>query len=125
MRIVVYGSQFVSLDDVFSDDGTAFIKIHLLFLEVIKSLHRHMHDIGEFPGWLRLTHFINFLFLTLLIRSGLQILADHPKLYLNDHCMPGNQWFKFGKRIMPQDSPWTSSLQTPSEAGFDPYDSLQ
>ncbi len=29
-----------------------------------------------FPLWLRLTHCINFLLLTLLIRSGIQILRD-------------------------------------------------
>jgi len=29
-----------------------------------------------FPAWLRITHYVNFLFLTLLIRSGLQILMD-------------------------------------------------
>jgi len=31
-------------------------------------------------AWLRLTHFLNFLFLSLLIRSGLEILSAHPKL---------------------------------------------
>jgi hypothetical protein len=30
----------------------------------------------DFRLWLRLNHYINFLFLTLLIRSGTQILAD-------------------------------------------------
>lgn len=38
-----------------------------------------------FPAWLRLAHYINFLFLILLIRSGLQILFDHPRLYWNVH----------------------------------------
>jgi sulfoxide reductase catalytic subunit YedY len=33
-----------------------------------------------FPAWLRITHYVTFLFLTLLIRSGLQILMDHPRL---------------------------------------------
>lgn len=33
-----------------------------------------------FPAWLRVTHYVNFLFLVLLARSGLQILADHPRL---------------------------------------------
>src|SRR5450759_5053080 len=42
-----------------------------------------------FPAWLRVMHYINFLFLTLLIRSGLQILMDHPRLYGNVHCTPG------------------------------------
>ena len=34
-----------------------------------------------FPAWLRVTHFINLLFIGLLIRSGLQILGAHPRLY--------------------------------------------
>ncbi len=42
-----------------------------------------------FPAWLRVTHYVNLLFLTLLIRSGLQILMDHPRLYWNVHSTPG------------------------------------
>ena len=42
-----------------------------------------------FPAWLRITHYVNFLFLILLVRSGLQILMDHPRLYWNVHCTPG------------------------------------
>ena len=41
-----------------------------------------------FPAWLRVTHFINLLFIGLLIRSGLQILGAHPRLYWNDGCNP-------------------------------------
>jgi methionine sulfoxide reductase catalytic subunit len=52
----------------------------------------------EFPIWLRFTHFVNLLFLTLLIRSGIQILADKPKFYWNDHCKPGTEWLKFAGR---------------------------
>jgi sulfoxide reductase catalytic subunit YedY len=36
-----------------------------------------------FPLWVRYAHFSNFLFLTMLIRSGLSILMEHPRLYLN------------------------------------------
>src|SRR5579884_1369287 len=31
-----------------------------------------------FPVWVGVTHYINLLFIVLLIRSGLQILMDHP-----------------------------------------------
>jgi hypothetical protein len=31
-----------------------------------------------FPFWVRYCHFFNFLFVTILIRSGLSILVDHP-----------------------------------------------
>lgn len=34
----------------------------------------------EFPLWLRVSHYINLLFLGLLIRSGIEILAAHPRL---------------------------------------------
>ena len=45
-----------------------------------------------FPGWVRWSHFFNMLFVFMLIRSGLSILMDHPRLYLNDHCTPGTEW---------------------------------
>ena len=41
-----------------------------------------------FPAWLRLTHFVNFFFLMLLVRSGLSILMDHPRLYWNRRLHP-------------------------------------
>ena len=62
----------------------------------------------DFPLWLRLNHYVNFLFLTLLIRSGIQILSDHPRLYWNKHCTPGSEWIKFTRKVMPKDQLWTS-----------------
>ena len=56
-----------------------------------------------FPLWLRINHFINLFCIFLLMRSGLQILSDHPKLYWNDHATPGSEWIKFGKKAMPRD----------------------
>jgi DMSO/TMAO reductase YedYZ molybdopterin-dependent catalytic subunit/thiosulfate reductase cytochrome b subunit len=44
----------------------------------------------------------------ILIRSGIQILADHPKLYWTDHTTGDNYWLKFGKKKMPKDKLWTS-----------------
>ena len=61
-----------------------------------------------FPAWLRITHYVNFVFLTLLIRSGIQILSDHPKLYSNDHCTPGTEWLKFSNKKLPKEGYWTS-----------------
>lgn len=54
-----------------------------------------------FPVWLRVSHYINLLFIGLLIRSGLQILAAHPRLYWNDNCTPGKEWIKFTKKKVP------------------------
>lgn len=61
-----------------------------------------------FPSWLCITHYINLLFLTLLVRSGIQILADHPRLYFNDHCTPGTEWIKFTKKKVPKERFYTS-----------------
>lgn len=63
----------------------------------------------NFPVWLRITHWINAVIMIFLIRSGIQILADHPKLYWNDDTTPGTEWIKFGKKIMPKDKLWTSA----------------
>jgi DMSO/TMAO reductase YedYZ molybdopterin-dependent catalytic subunit/thiosulfate reductase cytochrome b subunit len=61
-----------------------------------------------FPAWLRITHYVNFLFLILLIRSGLQILADHPRLYWNLHCTPGTEWLRLTPVEVPKDRVWTA-----------------
>jgi sulfoxide reductase catalytic subunit YedY len=61
-----------------------------------------------FPTWLRITHYVNFLFLILLIRSGLQILMDHPRLYWNVHCTPGTEWLRLTPVEVPKDRVWTA-----------------
>ena len=61
-----------------------------------------------FPAWLRITHYVNLLFLILLIRSGLQILMDHPRLYWNVHCTPGTEWLRFTPVEVPTDRVWTA-----------------
>jgi methionine sulfoxide reductase catalytic subunit len=61
-----------------------------------------------FPLWVRYGHFFNFLFLMLLIRSGLSILADHPRLYFNNHCTPGTEWINFTPIAVPSDRLWTA-----------------
>jgi thiosulfate reductase cytochrome b subunit len=61
-----------------------------------------------FPAWLRITHYTNLLFLILLIRSGLQILADHPRLYWNVDCAPGTEWLRLTPIEVPRDRVWTA-----------------
>jgi DMSO/TMAO reductase YedYZ molybdopterin-dependent catalytic subunit/thiosulfate reductase cytochrome b subunit len=61
-----------------------------------------------FPAWLCATHYVNFFFVILLIRSGLQILMDHPRLYWNVHCTPGTEWARFTPIDVPQDRVWTA-----------------
>jgi hypothetical protein len=39
----------------------------------------------DFPFWLRFAHFINLIFITLLIRSGIEILSSLPKYEIQDN----------------------------------------
>lgn len=57
----------------------------------------------DFPVWLRIEHWVNVLFVTLLIRSGIEILATHPKLYWRDDSKPGSEWARFTRKTMPKD----------------------
>ena len=61
-----------------------------------------------FPLWVCYCHFFNFLFVMLLIRSGLSILYDHPRLYFNDGCTPGSEWIRFSPLKVPRDRIWTA-----------------
>lgn len=61
-----------------------------------------------FPSWVRVSHWVNFFFLSLIIRSGLSILVDHPRLYFNDGCAPGSQWMRFTPLKVPKDKMWTA-----------------
>ncbi len=63
-------------------------------------------DLG-FPWWLRLQHFLNMLFMMFIIRAGIQILADHPRLYWKRDCTPGTEWFRF-QRPVPAGRVWTA-----------------
>lgn len=51
-------------------------------------------DLG-FPWWLRVEHFLNIIFITFLVRSGLEILGTYPKLYRSQHTVPGTAWAQF------------------------------
>jgi thiosulfate reductase cytochrome b subunit len=60
-----------------------------------------------FPIWLRALHFLNLFFMVFIIRAGVQILADHPRLYWKRDCTPGTEWFRFQKEV-PRDRIWTA-----------------
>ena len=60
-----------------------------------------------FPIWLRAAHILNVLFLTLLMRSGLEILSSHPRFYWNDACRPGSEWLKFTRKSPAPGQVWT------------------
>jgi DMSO/TMAO reductase YedYZ molybdopterin-dependent catalytic subunit/thiosulfate reductase cytochrome b subunit len=61
-----------------------------------------------FPSWVRVSHWVNFLFLSLIIRSGLSILMDHPRLYYNDGCTPHTEWARFTPIKVPDGKVWTA-----------------
>jgi len=62
-----------------------------------------------FPLWIRVTHYINILFLFFMIRSGIQILAAHPRLYWTDSSDPKTAWLKFTRKQVPKDQLYTAA----------------
>jgi sulfoxide reductase catalytic subunit YedY len=68
-----------------------------------------------FPAWLRWQHLFNIVFMMFIMRAGLQILADHPRLYLNSGSTPGTEWLRMrdpvpADRMDPEDAArvWTA-----------------
>jgi len=59
------------------------------------------------PAFVRWTHLLTFFFLVIIVRSGLQILSDHPRLYAKVHCTPGQEWLRF-RGPVPTDRVWTA-----------------
>lgn len=68
-----------------------------------------------FPLWLRVEHFLNIVFMFFIIRAGIQILADHPRLYWNRGCTPETDWFRF-QHSVPKDRVWTSTGRGQADA---------
>lgn len=60
-----------------------------------------------FPLYVRLAHAFNLLFMIFIIRSGLQILVDHPRLYTAIGSTPGTEWLRF-RGPVPTDRLWTA-----------------
>jgi thiosulfate reductase cytochrome b subunit len=73
-----------------------------------------------FPAWARWEHFFNAFFLIFILRSGLQILSDHPRLYWTRHSTPGRDWLRIQKPV-PTDPLWTAkqdSISLPGQVGL-------
>lgn len=91
--------------------------------EFIRQYPGHSHtavSYSGFPLWVRLQHVFNLFLMMFIIRSGIQILADHPRLYWNVNCTPGTEWFRF-QRDVPQGVLWTAkddSVTIPSWFGL-------
>ena len=73
-----------------------------------------------FPAWVGWQHFFNLFLLIFIIRSGIQILADHPRLYWTRHSTPGRDWFRMQEPV-PSDPLWTAkqdSISLPRQVGL-------
>ena len=75
----------------------------------------------DYPVWLRVDHWLNLLFVTLIIRSGIEILATHPKLYWNDDSRPGSEWARFTRKVMPKNKLYDTLDE---EEDYSPFISL-
>lgn len=72
------------------------------------------------PAWVGWQHFFNLFLMTFIIRSGIQILSDHPRLYWTRHSTPGKEWFRIQKEV-PDDPLWTAkqdSVSLPGQFGL-------
>jgi methionine sulfoxide reductase catalytic subunit len=78
------------------------------FINLYPGVSRSAPAVGTgFPWWLRLQHFLNMFFMFFIIRAGIQILADHPRLYWRRDSTPGTEWFRFQTEV-PEDRIWTA-----------------
>lgn len=72
------------------------------------------------PAWVGWQHFFNLFLMIFIIRSGVQIMTDHPRLYWTRHSTPGKEWFRFQKPV-PDDPLWTAkqdSVTLPGQVGL-------
>ena len=59
-------------------------------------------------------------FMWFIMRAGIQILAEHPRLYWRRDCTPGTDWFRFQVPV-PTGRVWTSkddSVSLPKSFGI-------
>ena len=77
-------------------------------------------DTAGFPAWVGWQHFFNMLLLIPIIRSGVTIIADHPRFYWTRHSTPGKDWFRVQKPV-PADPLYTAkqdSITLPDGVGL-------
>lgn len=73
-----------------------------------------------FPAWVSVQHFLNMFLMIFIVRAGIQILADHPRLYWTRHSTPGHEWLRMQKPV-PEDPLWTAkedSISLPGQVGL-------
>ena len=73
------------------------------------------------PAWVGWTHFFNLFLMMFIIRSGIQILCDHPRLYFSRNSTPGkDEWLRLAKPV-PDEPLWTAkddSVALPGQLGL-------
>jgi DMSO/TMAO reductase YedYZ molybdopterin-dependent catalytic subunit/thiosulfate reductase cytochrome b subunit len=65
----------------------------------------------DVPAYVRATHLLDIVFLSLLARSGPQILSSMPRLWWGHDSDPGREWLRIGARTRPPDARVWTSLQ--------------
>jgi sulfoxide reductase catalytic subunit YedY len=70
------------------------------FIRTYPGASRLPHDapVG-IPAWIGWQHFLNMFLMIFIIRSGVTILSDHPRLYWTRHSTPGKEWFRIQKPV--------------------------
>ncbi len=64
------------------------------------------------PWWANWTHFFNLFMMMFIMRTGVQILSDHPRLYFSRNATPGkDEWLRIGPPV-PDDEYWTANSDT-------------
>jgi len=74
-----------------------------------------------FFHWVGISHYLNLLLVGFMVRSGLEILSAHPKLYWRDDCRPDSEWLRLSRKKMPTDRLWTAADE---QASFSPLIAL-
>lgn len=82
------------------------------FIERYPGVDPHSSSAPGRPAWIGWTHFFNLFMMTFIIRSGIQILCDHPRLYFSRNATPGkDEWLRVGPPV-PDDPLWTANADT-------------
>lgn len=115
--------------------GVVLLIAGIAVAQGIRGIPSVQHFIAAFPGanltaaaaahagftwWVNLLHFTNMLFMFFIIRSGWQILVDHPRLYWTRHSRPGAEWMRVAPEP-PDDPLWTAkqdSVDLPKHVGI-------
>ncbi|MBS9533898.1 molybdopterin-dependent oxidoreductase [Mycobacterium sp. M1] len=73
------------------------------------------------PAWVGWQHFFNLFLMMFIIRSGIQILCDHPRLYVSRNATPNkDEWLRIAKPV-PDNPLWTAkddSVGLPRQFGL-------